>query len=105
MRFNTIDNDNSKIDKETSWKIILEAINQGLTYIDTAYPYHDGMSEKFIGEFLEANNLRDKIYLTPKLPCWLVKEKKDFYKLLNEHLENLRTDHLDFYLLHSLRFN
>lgn len=66
------------------------------------------MSEKFIGEFLEANNLRDKIYLTTKLPCWLVKEKKDFYKLLNEHLENLRTDHLDFYLLHSLdikRFN
>lgn len=56
MRFNTIDNDNSKIDKETSSKIILEAINQGLTYIDTAYPYHDGMSEKFIGEFLEANN-------------------------------------------------
>lgn len=63
------------------------------------------MSEKFIGEFLEANNLRDKIYLTTKLPCWLVKEKKDFYKLLNEHLENLRTDHLDFYLLHSLEFN
>ena len=76
MRFNTIDNDNSKIDKETSSKIILEA-----------------------------NNLRDKIYLTTKLPCWLVKEKKDFYKLLNEHLENLRTDHLDFYLLHSLGFN
>lgn len=105
MRFKTLDSDNGKIDKETSSKIMLEAIDKGLTYIDTAYPYHDGMSEKFVGEFLEENNLRDKIKLTTKLPCWLVKEKDDFYKLLNEQLDNLRTDHLDFYLLHSLDIN
>ncbi|ACV28495.1 putative oxidoreductase [Anaerococcus prevotii] len=102
MRFKTIDGDNGKIDKKASSKDILEAIDNGLTYIDTAYPYHDGKSEKFIGEFLEENKLRDKIKLTTKLPCWLVKERGDFYKLLNEQLENLRTDHLDFYLLHSL---
>ncbi len=102
MRFKTLDNDNGKIDKERSSKIILEAIDKGLTYIDTAYPYHDGMSEKFVGEFLEENNLREKIKLTTKLPCWLVKEYDDFYKILNEQLDNLRTDHLDFYLLHSL---
>ena len=102
MRFKTIDGDNGKIDKEASSKDILEAIDKGLTYIDTAYPYHDGKSEKFIGEFLEENKLRDKIKLTTKLPCWLVKERDDFYKLLNEQLDNLRTDHLDFYLLHSL---
>ena len=105
MRFKTLDSDNGQIDKETSSKIMLEAIDKGLTYIDTAYPYHDGMSEKFVGEFLEENNLRDKIYLTTKLPCWLVKERDDFYKLLNEQLDNLRTDHLDFYLLHSLDIN
>ena len=102
MRFKTLDADNGKIDKERSSKIILEAIDKGLTYIDTAYPYHDGMSEKFVGEFLEENNLREKIKLTTKLPCWLVKEYDDFYKILNEQLDNLRTDHLDFYLLHSL---
>lgn len=102
MRFKTIDDDNGKIDKKASSKNILEAIDKGLTYIDTAYPYHDGESEKFIGEFLEENKLRDKIKLTTKLPCWLVKESDDFYKLLNEQLDNLRTDHLDFYLLHSL---
>lgn len=102
MRFKTLDDDNGKIDKETSSKIILEAIDKGLTYIDTAYPYHEKMSEKFVGEFLEENNLRDKIKLTTKLPCWLVKEYDDFYKILNEQLDNLRTDHLDFYLLHSL---
>lgn len=102
MRFKTIDGDNGQIDKEASSRDILEAIDKGLTYIDTAYPYHDGKSEKFIGEFLEENKLRDKIKLTTKLPCWLVKERDDFYKLLNEQLDNLRTDHLDFYLLHSL---
>ena len=102
MRFKTLGDDNGKIDKERSSKIILEAIDKGLTYIDTAYPYHEGMSEKFVGEFLEENNLREKIKLTTKLPCWLVKEYDDFYKILNDQLDNLRTDHLDFYLLHSL---
>ena len=105
MRFKTLDYDNGKIDKDASSKIILEAIDKGLTYIDTAYPYHDGMSEKFVGEFLEENGLRDKIKLTTKLPCWLVKEKDDFYRLFKEQLANLRTDYLDFYLLHSLDIN
>ena len=102
MRFKTLDGDNSKIDKVESSKILKEAIEKGLTYIDTAYPYHDQMSERFVGEFLEENNLRDKIYLASKLPCWLVKEKDDFYRIFNEQLEKLRTNHLDFYLLHSL---
>ena len=91
-----------KIEEVEAEKMIDLAIQSGVTYIDTAYPYHDGKSEKFIGEFLEENKLRDKIKLTTKLPCWLVKERDDFYKLLNEQLDNLRTDHLDFYLLHSL---
>ena len=102
MRFKTLDGDNSKIDKVESSKILKEAIEKGLTYIDTAYPYHDQMSERFVGEFLEENKLRDKIYLASKLPCWLVKEKDDFYRIFNEQLEKLRTNHLDFYLLHSL---
>ncbi|EEI85780.1 4Fe-4S binding domain protein [Anaerococcus lactolyticus ATCC 51172] len=102
MRFKTIDGDNSKIDKVESAKILKEAIGKGLTYIDTAYPYHEKMSEKFVGEFLEENNLRDKIYLASKLPCWLIKEKEDFYRIFSEQLEKLRTDYLDFYLLHSL---
>ena len=102
MRFKTIDGDNSKIDKVESAKILKEAIGKGLTYIDTAYPYHEKMSEKFVGEFLEENNLKDKIYLASKLPCWLIKEKEDFYRIFSEQLEKLRTDYLDFYLLHSL---
>ena len=102
MRFKTIDGDNSKIDKVESAKILKEAIGKGLTYIDTAYPYHEKMSESFVGEFLEENNLRDKIYLASKLPCWLIKEREDFYRIFSKQLEKLRTDYLDFYLLHSL---
>lgn len=102
MRFKTIDGDNGKIDKIESSKILKEAIENGLTYIDTAYPYHEKMSEVFIGEFLEENDLRDKIQLATKMPCWFVKEKDDFYRIFNEQLEKLRTTYLDFYLLHSL---
>ena len=58
MRFKTIGGDNSKIDKVESAKILKEAIGKGLTYIDTAYPYHEKMSEKFVGEFLEENNIK-----------------------------------------------
>lgn len=102
MRFQTIDGDNSKIDKDQSAKILKEAIENGLTYIDTAYPYHEKMSEFFVGEFLEENNLRDKIYLASKMPCWFVEENDDFYRIFNEQLKKLRTTYLDFYLLHSL---
>src|SRR5699024_7027192 len=102
MRFKTIDGDNGKIDNVESSKILKEATANGLTYIDTAYPYHEKMSEVFIGEFLEENDLRDKIQLATKMPCWFVKEKDDFYRIFNEQLEKLRTTYLDFYLLHSL---
>lgn len=102
MRFKTFDNDNSKIDKKLASKLLLEAINEGLTYIDTAYPYHNKMSEKFVGEFLEENNIRDQIKLATKLPCWLINTKDDFYKIFDEQLDNLRTSYFDFYLLHSL---
>ena len=102
MRFKTFDNDNGKIDKKLASKLLLEAINEGLTYIDTAYPYHNKMSEKFVGEFLEENNMREKIKLATKLPCWLINTKDDFYKIFEEQLDNLRTSYFDFYLLHSL---
>ena len=60
------------------------------------------MSEKFVGEFLEENNMREKIKLATKLPCWLINTKDDFYKIFDEQLDNLRTSYFDFYLLHSL---
>lgn len=102
MRFPVIDDDNGKINKEESEKLLLDAIKRGLNYIDIAYPYHEETSEDFVGEFLQKHNLRDKVQLATKLPCWLVEKEEDFKKLLNIQLEKLQTDHIDFYLLHSL---
>lgn len=102
MRFPVIEDDNGKINKEESEKLLLDAIKRGLNYIDTAYPYHEETSEDFVGEFLQKHNLRDKVQLATKLPCWLVEKEDDFERLLNIQLEKLQTDHIDFYLLHSL---
>lgn len=102
MRFPVIDGDNEKINKEESEKLLLDAIERGLNYIDTAYPYHEETSEDFVGEFLQKHNLRNRVQLATKLPCWLVEKEEDFERLLNLQLEKLQTDYIDFYLLHSL---
>lgn len=102
MRFPIIDGDNSKINEKEASRLLLEAIDGGVNYIDTAYNYHGKMSESVVGKFVEENNLRDKVLLTTKLPAWLVEKTEDFEKLMEEQLSNLRTDHIDFYLLHSL---
>lgn len=102
MRFPVIDGDNSKIDEAKAAELLKRAINNGVNYIDTAYNYHGKMSESFVGKFVEENSLRDEVLLTTKLPAWLVEKTEDFERLMEEQLSNLRTDHIDFYLLHSL---
>lgn len=102
MRFPIVDGDNGIIDKEKAEPLLIHAIEQGVNYIDTAYPYHEKTSESFVGEVLKAHNIRGKVNLATKLPCWLVKEPEDFQKILDEQLKNLKTDYIDFYLLHSL---
>lgn len=91
-----------EIDKEKTRELVKLAINQGINYFDTAYPYHNGNSETVFGEIVKEENLRDKIYIADKMPVWNVEKEEDFYKILDEQLKKLQTSYIDFYLLHAV---
>ncbi|MCB2341719.1 aldo/keto reductase [Clostridium estertheticum] len=97
----------SQIDEEKSMKLVRFAIDEGVNYIDTAYPYHgtgmgsSGASEPFVAKVLK-DGYREKVKLATKLPSWLIKTREDMDKFLNEQLERLETDSIDFYLVHAL---
>jgi uncharacterized protein len=101
MRLPLLDADPSHIDEEKAKKLLRDAIDDGVTYVDTAYPYHGGKSEPFVGRALK-DGYRERVQLATKLPVWLVKEEADWERLLDEQLKKLDTDHIDFYLLHAL---
>ncbi len=89
------------IDEEQATAMIRYAIDHGVNYVDTAYPYHNGESEPFVGRALQ-NGYRDKVYLATKLPSWLITSRADMDHYLDEQLKRLQTDHIDFYLVHGL---
>ncbi len=101
MRLPTKGEDTSNIDEPEVTKMLHYAIDHGVNYLDTAYPYHGGNSEWVVGRVLKGG-YRAKVKLATKLPCWLVESPKDFDQYLNEQLDRLLTDHIDFYLLHNL---
>ena len=90
-----------KIDRDTATKMLDYAIDKGVNYLDTAYTYHGGESELFVGEYLKDKD-RSKIFLATKLPSWLIHKREDMDHYLNDQLKKLQTDHIDYYLLHSL---
>lgn len=92
---------NGRIDKERAKKQIYYAIDNGLNFIDTAFPYHGGSSESFLGEIL-TDEYRKKVKLCTKMPSWSVKKYEDMEKYLQIQLEKLQTDCIDYYLIHSL---
>lgn len=90
-----------KIQQDEAQKMLDLAIESGVNYIDTAYVYHGGESESFLGKALKKHD-RSKINLATKLPVWEVKTLEDADRLFNEQCEKLQTDYIDFYLLHAL---
>lgn len=90
-----------KIDEARAEKMLDRAIAAGVNYIDTAYPYHGGQSELFVGKVLHKYD-RNSFYLATKLPLWLLKSVDDAKRIFEEQLQKLRTDHVDFYLLHAM---
>lgn len=99
MRFPTLAD--GKIDEAEAEKMIDYAIEKGVNYIDTAYPYHNGDSEPFVGRVLNKYK-RSSYYLATKLPCWNINSVEDAKKIFYEQLERLQKDYVDFYLLHAL---
>ena len=91
---------NGKIDYQKSEKLVLTAIEQGVNYFDTAHLYAG--SEEILGEILRRNRLREKVYIATKLPILKCAEYTDFDRLFSEQLAHLKTDYIDYYLIHNL---
>ncbi len=89
------------IDYPLATKMVRYAIDNGVNYLDTAYPYHGGQSEKFCAHALQ-DGYRDKVYIATKLPVWNVQTAEDMPRILDEQLANLAVDSIDFYLIHAL---
>ena len=88
------------IDLEETEKLIVHAVEQGVNYFDTAYIYPG--NETALGKILEKTGLRNKIHIATKLPHYLIKDREQMEKLFSEELRRLRTDHVDYYLMHML---
>lgn len=99
MRFPTTPE--GKIDEQRAQAMLDKAIAEGVNYIDTAYPYHNGESEPFVGKALKKYD-RSSFYLATKLPLWSVNSIDDAKRIFEDQLSRLQTDYVDFYLLHAV---
>jgi len=101
MRLPTIGDDPAAIDEPLATRMIRTAIDAGVNYIDTAWPYHRGESEPFVGRCLQSG-YRNKVKLATKMPCWLINADSEFDQYLDKQRTRLNTETIDFYLLHGL---
>ena len=93
MRFPTLEN--GKIDEKQAEAMLDKAIASGVNYIDTAYPYHGGESEAFVGKVLKKYQ-RNQFFLATKLPVWKINHKDEVLPIFEEQLSKLQVDYVDF---------
>ena len=102
MRLPCTGDDKSLIDTKVANEMVDIAIAGGVNYFDTAYPYHGGDSERFTSECIVPKMKEHNLHIATKLPQWMVKETADYDKYLNEQLEKLGLEQIEFYLIHAL---
>ena len=106
MRLPIIGEDRTQINDEIAIPMLRRAIDAGVNYVDTAYPYHSnsmeepGASEPFVGRALQ-DGYRERVKIATKMPSWLIESRADMERILNQQLERLQTDSIDCYLLHN----
>ena len=101
MRFNWAASEDSVIDEEKAIRLIRQAIDGGVTYLDTAYVYLDKTSEIVLGKALR-DGYRDRVNIATKMPAEFVHNREEMEALLESELKKLQTDHIDFYLMHGI---
>jgi predicted aldo/keto reductase-like oxidoreductase len=101
MRLPTIGGDAGKIDYPAAQALIDRAMEAGINYFDTAFGYHEGNSEVFLGEAL-SRYPRDSYYIATKMPPWPLTSEQDVHTIFETQLKRLQVDYFDFYLLHNV---
>ncbi|WKY48166.1 aldo/keto reductase [Eubacteriaceae bacterium ES3] len=93
-----------KIDEALATKMLDKAYAAGINYYDTAYVYHNGESESFLGKWMK-NQEREKLYVTTKMPMMIIQSLDQAKAIFEEQLQRLQTDYIDCYLMHGLNEN
>lgn len=91
-----------KIDVELAKQQVLLAIDNGVNYLDTAWFYHMGDSESFLGKHILKDGYREKVNIATKLPCFLINKTSQFEEIFEKQRKKLNVDVIDYYLLHTL---
>ncbi|MEN8209241.1 MAG: aldo/keto reductase [Candidatus Fermentibacteria bacterium] len=102
MRLPLSRKDSPAILEQEASSMLRSAIDNGVNYLDTAWNYHDGESESFLGRALKGG-YREKVRIATKLPTWKIENRDDFDRYFDEQMKRLQTDCIDFYLLHALQ--
>lgn len=101
MRLPRTNPEKADIDYARAQEMVDYAYSHGVNYFDTAFMYHDGMSEEFLGHALKKYD-RSSVLIATKMPIWMAKTPEDIEKIFNLQLKHLQTDYIDFYLFHSM---
>ena len=102
MRLPVLDGKDDRIDLDQVARMANHFLEQGFTYFNTAYPYHNGFSERAVKSVLVDRHPRDSFLLADKMPIFRITEEKDAPVLFEEQLERTGAGYFDFYLLHAM---